>query len=111
MPMQEDNFCKDAGDSTCTSCRVRVISLSFFANIASVIFKGLVGLLSGSQALIADALHSLTDTTSFGINYYGVRNLSAKALDISVTQTAFIAGITMLAGVLITHELGPASRA
>lgn len=104
--MQEDNFCNEAGHPTCSSCRARVISVSFFANIASVLFKGIVGFLGGSQALIADAFHSLTDTTSFGINYYGVRTSTVRSLDISVNQTAFIGSITLLAGVWIAgHNL------
>jgi predicted Fe-Mo cluster-binding NifX family protein len=85
---------------------MRVISLSFFFNAISVVIKGAIGFLGGSHALVADALHSLTDTASFGINYYGVRNTPGSTPAISAKQTALIGALTLLTGVcLCGHNL------
>ncbi len=60
---------------------MRIVSISFFANIGFVLLKGVVGVLSGSEALVADALHSLTDTASFGVNYADARTNDDKPHD------------------------------
>ena len=46
----------------------RVTSLAIFSNISLFLFKLIVGLLAGSVALIADSIHSLSDTaTDLGV--------------------------------------------
>ncbi|QWR78443.1 cation transporter [Candidatus Magnetomonas plexicatena] len=78
---------------------MQVIKLSFVSNILSVLFKWSIGFMSGSQALMADALHSLSDTVSFGINYYSAKNPQKSGTAISVTgTTAFVTALTLLAG-------------
>ena len=45
------------------------IFISLTGNILLVIGKGITGLLANSHALIADAIHSMTDVSAFFINY------------------------------------------
>jgi len=81
---------------------MRIISLSFFANVGFVLLKGVVGLLAGSEALVADALHSLTDTASFGINYTSARakgNVPRDellGLNAITTVIMFVAGLGII---------------
>jgi len=104
--MKNDSLCIDAAASSCMPCRRRIISLSFFSNVLSVVLKGGIGFLGGSHALMADALHSLTDTASFGVNYYGDRNASGARPAISVNRTALIGALTFLTGLwLCGHNL------
>lgn len=90
-------LCHDASGVACSPCGPRIIGLSFAANAVSPVVKGVVGLLCGSQALVADAAHSLADTASFGINYVGSRSNRLTPL----AQGILIGSITFLAGVWI----------
>lgn len=45
------------------------ILVSLICNILLVIGKGITGLLANSNALVADAIHSMTDVSAFLINY------------------------------------------
>ena len=45
------------------------ISISLITNLLLVFLKGITGLLANSNALVADAIHSMTDVTAFFINY------------------------------------------
>ncbi len=45
------------------------ILISLMCNILLVLGKGIAGLLANSNALVADAIHSLTDVSAFLINY------------------------------------------
>ena len=69
-------------------------------NIVSTVTKGAVGLLVGSQVLVADAVHSLTDCVSFGINY---ADESANR-DLTFLQSALIGAIMFLCGVWILAD-------
>ena len=46
-----------------------LIFISLTCNILLVVGKGITGLLANSHALIADAIHSMTDVSAFFINY------------------------------------------
>ena len=50
------------------------IFISLICNILLVIGKGIAGILANSNALIADAIHSMTDVTAFFINYRACKN-------------------------------------
>ena len=56
--------------------QIRTITIiGLVANIALSIFKFVIGILGGSQAVVADALHSFSDTSSdlvilFGVQYW-----------------------------------------
>ena len=45
------------------------IFISLICNLLLVFVKGITGLLANSDALVADAIHSMTDVTAFFINY------------------------------------------
>ncbi|MEA1967456.1 MAG: cation transporter [Thermodesulfobacteriota bacterium] len=45
------------------------IFVSMICNLLLVFFKGATGILANSSALVADALHSMTDVIAFFINY------------------------------------------
>ncbi|MBT3921397.1 MAG: magnetosome biogenesis CDF transporter MamB [Nitrospina sp.] len=45
----------------CSECKDRAPFYSFLANLSLAIYKGFLGVISGSAALMADALHSLAD--------------------------------------------------
>jgi divalent metal cation (Fe/Co/Zn/Cd) transporter len=50
------------------------ILISLISNLFLVFFKGITGLLANSNALVADAIHSMTDVTAFFINYRACKN-------------------------------------
>lgn len=109
MRAKEENVkivCEHKDEAKCSACRINIIGLSFFTNIVSVILKGFIGILSGSQALIADALHSLTDTASLGLNYSNVRKSSSSNNNMSLHMNVVIGAITFLTGVwLCGHNM------
>ena len=45
------------------------IFISLICNFLLVFVKGITGLLANSNALVADAIHSMTDVTAFFMNY------------------------------------------
>jgi Co/Zn/Cd efflux system component/predicted Fe-Mo cluster-binding NifX family protein len=93
----------------CSSCRMQIIFLSFLLNIIFVIIKGVIGFLAGSHALMADALHSLSDTASLGLNYSISHNKHDVPRDLSPGVNAVICVIIVSAGFWVigrsTHEL------
>ena len=50
------------------------ILISLICNLLLVFVKGITGLLANSNALVADAIHSMTDVTAFFINYRACKN-------------------------------------
>jgi len=50
------------------------IFISLISNILLVIAKGVTGLLANSNALVADAIHSMSDVSAFFINYRACKN-------------------------------------
>ncbi|MBF0350139.1 MAG: cation transporter [SAR324 cluster bacterium] len=78
----------------CTDCRSYLISLSFFANVIFVVIEGFVGIMAGSHALVAGALHSLSDTTTFGLNYFEDRRHLANVQKVNPGINVFM-GVTM----------------
>ena len=50
------------------------IFVSLICNILLVIGKGITGILANSNALVADAIHSMTDVIAFFINYHARRD-------------------------------------
>ena len=88
----------------------RVTYAGMAVNIAIAIMKGCVGVVFSSQALFADAVHSLSDlVTDFAV-VFGVRYWSAPADEehpyghgkIEALVTLFIA----IALVVVAYELG-----
>ena len=56
------------------------IFISLICNFMLVIIKGATGLLANSNALIADAFHSMTDVIAFFINYRACKNSESCAM-------------------------------
>ena len=50
------------------------IFVSLTCNILLVLMKGITGLLANSNALVADAVHSMADVSAFFINYRACKN-------------------------------------
>jgi len=73
------------------------ILVSLICNVLLVIGKGLTGILANSNALVADAIHSMTDVIAFLINYracndcqmYGRidRNRTSKKISQKIAET------------------------
>jgi len=51
-----------------------LIFVSLICNILLVIGKGITGILANSNALVADAIHSMTDVIAFFINYHACKD-------------------------------------
>ncbi len=106
-PTAEPNppfLCKDATGNGCSPCRMRVIKGSFFINIFSTLFKGSVGFFAGSQALMADAVHSLTDSVAFGVNYHGARAEGDPKPKTAFNQGLVVGSIMFLSGVWLCAD-------
>ena len=50
------------------------IYISLICNILLVMGKGITGILANSNALVADAIHSMTDVIAFSINYLACKD-------------------------------------
>lgn len=64
----------------CEDCRNEVVWYAFFVNIAQAIFKGTLGVLSGSAALVADAFHSSADVIASSVTMVSLK-ISSKPAD------------------------------
>jgi predicted Fe-Mo cluster-binding NifX family protein len=90
-------LCRTKTDIECRACPSRVISRAFIFHGIATVIKYAVGVLAGSQVLIAEAVHSFTDTTSYAINYLGARSDKIS----HVFQSAIIGSIMMVTGIWI----------
>jgi cation diffusion facilitator family transporter len=61
------------GDLTNTRLKSRAAAVSIASNSALIVFKLVVGILSGSIAIISEALHSASDLVAAIIAFYSVR--------------------------------------
>ncbi|MEC4676086.1 MAG: magnetosome biogenesis CDF transporter MamM [Nitrospirota bacterium] len=66
--------------SDCTSCEKRAVWVSVLLNLALTIFKAVIGVFSGSKAVLGDALYSLKDFVASLAVLIGVR-VSNKPAD------------------------------
>ena len=91
---------------------VRVSIVGIAVNVVLVIFKAFVGLVSGSVAVILDAVNNLSDVLSSTITIIGTK-LSAKAPDkkhpyghgrVEYITSAIISAIVLVTGVLSLKE-------
>ncbi|MBF0281859.1 MAG: magnetosome biogenesis CDF transporter MamB [Zetaproteobacteria bacterium] len=57
----------------CKGCREEVIWWAFFVNIGQTLFKGALGFISGSAALVADAMHSGADVAASAVTMTSVK--------------------------------------
>ena len=63
----------------CRGCRNVVIVWAFWVNVAQTTFKGLLGIMSGSAALVADAIHSGADVIASSVTMASVKLSSRRA--------------------------------
>jgi len=65
----------------CRECRDVVIVWAFWVNVAQTTYKGLLGVMSGSAALVADAMHSGADVVASAVTMVSVKVSSRQAND------------------------------
>jgi predicted Fe-Mo cluster-binding NifX family protein len=83
----------------CDDCARRITAWSLAANVIGVVLKLVVGLLVGSHAIVADAMHSMTDTLSYGINFTGSRMADRDGDSPAIGPGLLVGSITLLSGV------------
>lgn len=64
----------------CRDCRDEVVWWAFLVNIGQMTYKGLLGLMTGSAALVADAMHSGADVVASGVTMASLK-LSNRPAD------------------------------
>ena len=64
----------------CKGCRDEVVWWAFLVNIGQMIYKGLLGTMTGSAALVADAMHSGADVVASGVTMASLK-LSNRPAD------------------------------
>jgi cation diffusion facilitator family transporter len=96
----------------CKDCREEVIWWAFFVNIAQTIFKGILGLLSGSAGLLADSLHSGADVVASAVTMFSVK-MSSKPADskypfgygnIQYISSAIVGLILLIGAIFLMYE-------
>ncbi len=75
MTEEEQTACTD-----CTSCEKRAVWVSVLLNLALTVFKAVIGVFSGSKAVLGDALYSLKDFVASLAVLIGVK-VSSKPPD------------------------------
>ena len=96
----------------CKDCRDEVTKWAVAVNICQTIFKGVLGLLSGSAGLLADSLHSGADVIASAVTIFCVK-MSDKPADekypfgygnIQYISSAIVGLILLLGAVLLMYE-------
>lgn len=86
---------------SCSQCHQTIISRSFFVNLIALFVKGAVGILTGSQALIADAVHSCADTVAFGLMFASSRRQIGRSAVASAWVILLTGTVVFLSAVWI----------
>ncbi len=93
-------LCNRTKEADCLDCQVKIISGSLIYHMAMTMIKGVVGVITGSKVLVAEAVHSFSDCAAFGINYFGARGKT-----VSVPMQSILIGIIMfVSGVWICSD-------
>jgi cation diffusion facilitator family transporter len=96
----------------CKDCREEVVWWAFYVNICQTVFKGILGLLSGSAGLLADSLHSGADVVASGVTMICVK-MSDKPADekypfgygnIQYISSSIVGMILLLGAVFLMYE-------
>ena len=96
----------------CKDCRDEVTKWAVYVNICQTIFKGVLGLLSGSAGLLADSLHSGADVVASGVTIFCVK-MSDKPADekypfgygnIQYISSAIVGLILLMGAVVLMYE-------
>ncbi|MBF0093079.1 MAG: magnetosome biogenesis CDF transporter MamB [Alphaproteobacteria bacterium] len=64
--------------ATCGDCREEVVWWAVYVNLGMMVFKALLGVMSGSAALVADAVHSGADVVASGVVLLSVKLSNRK---------------------------------
>ena len=97
--MSRELACPGASASKCERCRTRIVADSFALTAAGLVLKLVLGLMCGSQAVLADAIHSLMDTIAFGVNYAGAGIAARFPGAAPYRQKIVIGGLILTSGV------------
>ncbi len=106
----EDRYfiCKKTADDACSLCQENVVTKSFLYHISLTLLKGVIGFMTGSKVLVAEAVQSLLDSTTFWVHYCDDRpakeEFSVSLLAIGVIM--FLSGIWICAdslSIIISH--------
>jgi predicted Fe-Mo cluster-binding NifX family protein/Co/Zn/Cd efflux system component len=89
---------------SCTHCHQTIISRSFFVNLIALFVKGAVGIVTGSQALIADAVHSVADTVAFGLMFASSRRQIGRSAVASAWVILLTGTVVFLSAVWICAD-------
>ena len=57
----------------CRGCRDEVVWWAFLVNIGQTVYKGSLGIMTGSAALVADAMHSGADVVASGVTMMSLK--------------------------------------
>jgi len=96
----------------CKDCRDEVTQWAFYVNICQTLFKGTLGLLSGSAGLLADSLHSGADVVASAVTIFCVK-MSDKPADekypfgygnIQYISSAIVGMILLAGAMLLMYE-------
>lgn len=96
----------------CRNCRDDVVWWAFVVNIAQASFKGLLGFMSGSAALLADALHSAADVIASAVTMLSLKISNRPADDkhpygygnIQFISSSIVGLILILGAVYLIYE-------
>lgn len=96
----------------CRPCRDEVVWWAFYVNIGQMIYKGLLGTMTGSAALIADSMHSGADVVASGVTMMSLKISSKPADDkypygygnIQFISSAIVGTILILGAIYLIYE-------
>jgi cation diffusion facilitator family transporter len=96
----------------CRGCRDEVVWWAFLVNIGQTTYKGLLGMMTGSAALMADAMHSGADVVASGVTMMSLKlsNRSADELypygygNIQFISSAIVGLILILGAIYLIYE-------
>ncbi|MBF0595628.1 MAG: cation transporter [Candidatus Omnitrophica bacterium] len=92
-------FCRQGSDEACAACQEKIVSQSLIYHVSMTLIKAVVGVITGSKVLVAEALHSFSDCFAFGINYCGTRTavLSVFVQSFAIGAIMFLSGVWICA--------------
>ena len=100
-PRDNPALCGDPSGSRCGACRGQVVYGSLLATIAGLVLKGAIGILCGSRAVFADAVHAFADTISFGVN---ASDAGGSAGPRSFGRSVLIGSVIFVSGVWVLTD-------
>ena len=96
----------------CRGCRDEVVWWAFLVNIGQTVYKGSLGIMTGSAALVADAMHSGADVVASGVTMMSLK-MSDRPADekhpygygnIQFISSAIVGLILILGAIYLIYE-------